>query len=145
MWQGVWRAQMYRLVVLVVALGLMAGGLGAPVYSTPEEKEEALTVAGRVTPAEWQDALGVYSERWSLVVRMRYGEEVYDAWQGRASSAGRFSVLLRRDPARTDEVVEVYVRGGFLYGDRQLLIPTQELDPAAEVLDVGTIAMQRRR
>ena len=124
----------------VVFAVLVSGGR----YARAESQKE-LTVMGRVTPTEWHDALGIYSQRWNVTVIVCEGDKVCERWTGLASSGGVFKAPIHRDMERTAERVEVRVNGDFLYGDQKVEVATTELDPAVDAVDVGTIIMQRQR
>lgn len=136
---------MHRTVVYAVVIAALVAGVAATACRALAEGRQALTVEGKVSPTEWRDALGVYSQRWAVAVTVRYGDEVYDQWQGRASQAGLFSAPMHRELGRAGEIIEVRVGGAFLYGDRRVEVTTEDLDPELDTIDVGTIAMQRQR
>ncbi len=132
--------------ILCMVMVLATVGIREAVTETPgTEGQQPLIVSGRVTPCQWRDALGVYSQPWSVRVAVRYGEEVYAEWSGRADHSGAFETRLDRDGDRPGACVEVVVNGAFLYGDRRVEVWLDEEPPEEDRLDVGTIAMQRQR
>lgn len=136
---------MGRTIVGVVMILATLAVRGAVAQSPGTEEQASLVVSGRITPCQWRDALGVYSQPWSVRVAVRYGEEVYAEWSGRADHSGVFETRLHRDGARSGACVEVVVNGAFLYGDRRIEVWLDEEPPEKDRLDVGTIAMQRQR
>ncbi len=136
---------MIRGLVRLVAVAAIVASLGGGGRYAAAESRQELSITGRVTPSEWHDALGVYSQRWEVTVTVHYGGQAYEQWTGPASSAGMFRAPLHRDRDRSGERIEVRVNGAFLYGDRTVEVTTEELELEMDSLDIGTIAMQRQR
>lgn len=135
-----------RRITLCIALVLATVGVReAAAQTSGTEEQPALVVTGRITPCQWRDALGVYSQPWSVRVAVRYGEQVYAEWSGRADHSGVFETRLHREADRSGACVEVVVNGAFLYGDRRLEVWLDEEPPVEGRVNFGTIAMQRQR
>ena len=136
-----------KYTAAAVALVLLVGaGILGPVPPTGADNRQDLLVGGCVSPSQWHDALGVYTQCWNVTVTLRYGSEVYDTWSGHTCQAGLFQPAVHQDPTRSGAILEVTVNGGFVYCSHTLQVkldPPQPGSDAVPPVDLGTLIMQR--
>lgn len=136
-----------KYTAAAVALVLLVGaGILGPIRQSGADDRQALVIGGQVSPSQWHDALGVYSECWDVTVTLRYGNEVYDTWSGHTYEAGLFQRALHQDPTRSGAILEVTVNGGFVYCSHTVQVKLDDPQSGSDTvpaIDLGKLIMQR--
>ncbi|HEY3397422.1 MAG TPA: hypothetical protein VGM19_07125 [Armatimonadota bacterium] len=104
------------------------------------DDREMMLVTGRISPSEWKDALGVYSQPWDMEITVRNGDQPGERWVGKSTAQGNFraQVPVARDANST--TVEVRINGGMIYHDALVSI----FADGGRIVRADTICMQRR-